>query len=42
MEEIFKQYGDGTLSFVHATRSLNKYPTTLHGINSAIIKVSRA
>ena len=31
----------GSLSLAEALRSVNKYPTTLHGINSAIIKVRR-
>lgn len=31
----------GTLSLEKALRSLNKYPTTLHGINSAIIKLGK-
>ena len=52
-ESVFRQYigsvppeemfhaADGTLSFDEAERSLNKYTTTLHGINSAIIKLSK-
>jgi len=32
---------NGTLSFKEAKRSLNKYTTTLHGINSAIIKLGK-
>lgn len=31
----------GSLPLAEALRSVNKYPTTLHGINSAIIKVRR-
>jgi len=33
--------GNGTLSFEEAKGSLNKYTTTLHGINSAIIKLGK-
>ena len=38
--EIF-QPASGTLSFEQAKSSLNKYTTTLHGINSAIIKLGK-
>ena len=50
---VFKEYiGDvppnkmfldanGELSFEQATKSLNKYTTTLHGINSSIIKLGK-
>ena len=34
-------YKGGTITFVNALRSLNKYTTTLHGINSAIIKLGK-
>ena len=32
---------NGALSYDQAVRSLNKYTTTLHGINSAIIKLGK-
>ena len=37
---LFKP-ANGTLSFEQAKASLNKYITTLHGINSAVIKLSK-
>ena len=52
-KDVFTQYigtvpadkmflpADGSMSFEEAKRSLNKYTTTLHGINSAIIKISK-
>ena len=39
--KIFQQPTDGTLSFEQAKESLNKYTTTLHAINSAIIKLGK-
>ena len=39
--KIFQQPTDGTLSFEQASESLNKYTTTLHAINSAIIKLGK-
>ena len=38
--DIF-QPANGALSFEQAKSSLNKYTTTLHGINSAIIKLGK-
>ena len=35
------QPANGALSFEQAKSSLNKYTTTLHGINSAIIKLGK-
>ena len=37
---IFEE-ANGALSFEEAKRFLNKYTTTLHGINSAIIKLGK-
>ena len=34
-------YKGGTIKLKEAMRSLNKYATTLHGINSAIIKLGK-
>ena len=39
--KIFQQPTDGTLSFEQAKESLNKFTTTLHAINSAIIKLGK-
>ena len=39
--KIFQPPTDGTLSFEQAKDSLNKYATTLHAINSAIIKLGK-
>ena len=39
--KIFQPPSDGTLSFEQATESLNKYTTTMHAINSAIIKLGK-
>ena len=38
---VFEQPTDGTLSFEQAKESLNKFTTTLHAINSAIIKLGK-
>ena len=40
-ESIAEQYAAGSVAFEEACRSLNKYTTTLHGINSAIIKMGK-
>ena len=40
-EGIAKQYQDGTLSFETAKESLNIYTTTLHAVNSAVIKLGK-
>ena len=37
----FHEPANGTLSFDGATHSLNKYTTTLHAINSAVIKLGK-
>ena len=37
----FKLYADGELSFEEAKRKLNRYTTTLHAINSVIIKAGK-
>ena len=37
----YNQYKDGTLSFTKAKQQLNRYTSTLHGINSAIIKLGK-
>ena len=39
--KIFQQPTDGRLSFEQAKESLNKFTTTLHAINSAIIKLGK-
>ena len=39
--KVFQQPSDGTITFDEAKKSLNKYATTLHGINSAIIKLGK-
>ena len=39
--KIFQQPTDGTLSFEQAKESLNKFTTTLHAINSAIVKLGK-
>ena len=38
---IADEYQRGKLSFEEAKASLNKYTTTLHGINSAVIKLGK-
>ena len=40
-KDIADQYCEGQLSFEQAKTSLNTYTTTLHGINSAIIKLGK-
>ena len=40
-KSIAKQYQDGTLSFETAKESLNIYTTTLHAVNSAVIKLGK-
>ncbi len=35
-------YAKGTLCFDDASKTLNIYTTTLHAINSAIVKMSKA
>jgi len=37
----FEEPSDGTITFDEAKKSLNKYATTLHGINSAVIKLGK-
>ena len=37
----WEPYANGALSFEQAKSSLNKYTTTLHGINSTIIKLGK-
>ena len=39
--KVFEHPSDGTITFDEAKKSLNKYTTTLHGINSAIIKLGK-
>ena len=39
--KIFEPPSGGTLSFEQAKESLNKFTTTLHAINSAIIKLGK-
>ena len=39
--ETFVQYAAKTLDYAQALGKLNKYTTTLHGINSAIIKLGK-
>ena len=39
--EAFAQYSAKELSYEQALRQLNRYTTTLHGINSAIIKLGK-
>ena len=39
---IADEYQRGKLSFKETCKQLNKYTTTLHGINSAVIKLGRA
>ena len=39
--KMFEQPSDGTITFDAAKKSLNKYSTTLHGINSAVIKLGK-
>ena len=39
--KVFEQPTDGTLSFEQAKKNLNKYTTTLHAINSAIVKLGK-
>ena len=39
---IADDYQRGKISFEQAKASLNKYTTTLHGINSAVIKLGSA
>ena len=41
MAKMFEQPTDGTITFDEAKKSLNKYCTTLNGINSAIIKLRK-
>ena len=41
LNKLFLQPVNWTLSFDEALRSLNKYTTTLHAINSAIIKLGK-
>ena len=38
---VFEKPTDGTLSFEQAKESLNKFTTTLHAINSSIIKLGK-
>ena len=38
---IADDYQRGKISFEEAKKSLNKYTTTLHGINSAVIKLGK-
>ena len=38
---IADEYQRGKLSFEQAKASLNKYTTTLHGINSSVIKLGK-
>ena len=40
-KDIADQYCDGHLSFEQARTSLNTYTTTLHGVNSVIIKLGK-
>ena len=40
-KSVADEYAAGTISFDEAVKSLNKYPTTLHAINSSIIKLSK-
>ena len=40
-DKLFLKAEDGSISFEEAVRWLNKYTTTLHGINSAIIKLGK-
>ena len=39
--EVAAAYKDGTIGFKEANSSLNMYPTTLHAVNSAIIKLGK-
>ena len=39
--QVFQQPSDGTISFDEAKKSLNKYTTTLHCINSAVVKLGK-
>ena len=34
-------FAAGAITFDEAKKSLNKYPTTLHGVNSAVIKLGK-
>ena len=40
-KHVSNAYIDGTLSFEQAKENLNKYTTTLHAINSAIVKLGK-
>ena len=39
--EVAAAYKEGTIGFKEANSSLNMYPTTLHAVNSAIIKLGK-
>jgi NLR family CARD domain-containing protein 3 len=39
--DVSDQYEAGTLSFEQVEHKLNRYSTTLHAINSAIVKLSK-